>query len=320
MKPLATALTLIVVLAAGATAQTWDPEFQLKFKAVGSPRVSPDGKKMVYTVNEAVMTADKSEFVTQIWMADLATKHNIQLTFGDKSSTNPKWSPDGNWIAFTSNRKDNKNNLYVLRANGGEAEQITDLKSSISDFEWSPDGNWIAYSMSDAKSDDEDKNDKGKNDFRWVDENQKMARLYVVPVAKDANGKRESKKLTSDNRHVTGFSWSPDGTRIVFNHVSGPGANDWPSADIAIVEVASGKTSVLAATPSAESALHYSPDGKWISGIASDTPVRWAQSYTVRAYPAGGGEPKVMALSHDAQPSVIGWEPNGKRILFYESK
>jgi len=302
------------------TQTTWSPDVQVKTRAIGSPRISPDGKRVVYTVNDAVMTADRSEFVTQIWMASADGKDNYQITFSEKSSTNPKWSPDGNWIAFTSNRKDNKNNLYVLRATGGEAEPLTDLKSSISDFEWSPDGKSIAYAMSDAKSDDEDKNDKGKNDFRWVDENQKMARLYVIPVAKDANGKREAKKLTSDNRHVTGFNWSPDGSRIVYNHVSGPGANDWPSSDIAIVEVASGKTTPLAATPSAESALQYSPDGKWISGIASDLPVRWAQSYTIRAYPAAGGEPKVMALSHDAQPSVVGWTPDGTKIVFYESK
>src|ERR1041384_1308585 len=149
MKFLATALTLIIIFTAAATAQRWEPETQLKIKALGTPRVSPDGKRMVYTVNDAVMTADKSEFVTQIWMANLATKQNTQLTFGEKSSTNPKWSPDGNWIAFLSNRKDNRNNIYLLNVNGGEAEPLTELKSAVNNFNWSPDGRSIAFTMTD---------------------------------------------------------------------------------------------------------------------------------------------------------------------------
>ena len=323
MSSLKLILLLVVVTSSSIftlAQSTWTPEAQVKTRVLGSPRISPDGKRVVYTVNEAVMTADKSEFVTQIWMASSEGKDNYQMTFGEKSSTNPKWSPDGNWIAFTSNRKDNKNNLYLLRATGGESEQITDLKSGISDFEWAPDGKSIAYSMSDVKSDDEEKNDKGKNDFRWVNENLKMARLYVIPVAKDAAGKREAKKLTNDSRHISGFNWSPDGKRIVVNHVSSPNVNDWPSADVGIVDIDSAKLTSLAATDAAEQVFHFSPDGKWISGMASDVPVRWAQSYTLRAYPVGGGEPKVIAISHDAQPSVIGWKPDGSGFLFSESK
>jgi len=321
MKIIAKALFIVSLLVSWSSAQSvWTPEMQLKTKAIATPRVSPDGAWVVYSVSNEIMSADKSEYVSQIWLSSADGRQNNQLTFADKSSTDPKWSPDGKWIAFTSTRKDNRNNLYVLRVAGGEAEMLTDLKGSIGNFEWSPDGRWIAYSMADTKSEDEEKNDKGRNDFRWVDENIKMARLYVMPVAKDGNGKRGARKLTNENRHVTGFNWSPDGRTIVFNHVSGPGANYWPSSDIATVDVATTQVTPLAALKdSAESALHYSPDGKWISGIASDS-AKWAQSYTIRVYPAGGGEPRVFEGSHDSQPSVINWTPDGAKIMFSEAK
>ena len=85
MKRITTVSMLVVLVASAVAAQTspvWEPEMQINVKAVGSPRVSPDGKKVVYAVSEAVMTSDKSEFVTQLWMGDIATKKNVQLTFG----------------------------------------------------------------------------------------------------------------------------------------------------------------------------------------------------------------------------------------------
>jgi dipeptidyl aminopeptidase/acylaminoacyl peptidase len=309
-----------IVAPAQSTSSTWTPEVHVSTRAVGSPEISPDGRQVVYTVNEAVMSAEKSEFVTQIWMATTDGKRNHQMTFAEKSSTNPKWSPDGSMIAFTSSRKDNKNNLFVMRVNGGEAEQLTNVKSAVGNFEWSPDGRSIAFTMTDQKSEDEEKNDKGRNDFRWIDENVKFGRLYVIKLEKGPDGKREPRKLTVGDRHVSSFDWSPDGTRIAFSHVTSPKVDHWPTADVSVVEVATGNVSAFAATEAAESAPRYSPDGKWLLLSVSELPIRWAQSNRIHIYPAGGGEPKVMAASHDGQPSIIGWTGDSSRVMLYEAK
>ena len=133
----------------------------------------------------------------------------FNLPKADKNSSNPKWSPDGKWIAYTSDR-DGKNNLYLLPLNGGESEKITDVKTSVGEFEWSPDGKSIAFVMSDSSSGQEDKNKKGKNDWYFMDEEVKQNRLYVLSLNnKDSSGKRIQKLLTKENRNVNNFSWSP---------------------------------------------------------------------------------------------------------------
>lgn len=319
-RPVIFLLLVLSLVSVGSGQTGWTPEMQLKTKTIGSTAISPDGTMVLYTVSNEVMTADRSEYVSQIWLASADGKRNTQLTFADKSSTNPKWSPDGQWIAFTSSRKDNRSNIYLISASGGEAEMITDLKSSVSSLEWSPDGKWLAFTMSDSKSDDEEKNDKSRNDFRWADENPKMSRLYVMPVAKDSNGKREHKKLTSMARSVTAFDWSPDSTKIAFSHVSDPKVDFWPTSDVSIVDVASGNVMTFVATPNFESNPQYSHDGKWISITASDGAPRWAQSNRINIYPANGGSPKVAPMSHDGQPGVIGWNSDDSKIVFTEAK
>src|SRR6266436_1512208 len=101
----------------------WTPDLEMKVRAIGVVRASPDGKNVAYTISSAVMTPEKSDYVTQIWVVNTDGGNANQLTFAEKSSENPKWSPDGKSLAFTSSRS-GKSNLYLIRLGGGEAEQL----------------------------------------------------------------------------------------------------------------------------------------------------------------------------------------------------
>jgi dipeptidyl aminopeptidase/acylaminoacyl peptidase len=326
---LSVAFRLVFLLIAGATPAAsmgqqstpagWTPEQEMKIKTVGAVRVSPDGRKVVYTVSQAVMSPDKSEFVTQIWLANNNGSDPLQLTFAEKSSDNPQWSPDSKMIAFTSSRS-GKSNLYILRLIGGEAEQTTDVKTAVGNFAWSPDGKQIAFLMRDPQSDEEEKGTKGKDDSRWVDENVKMNRLHVVNLEKDANGKREPRKLTGDYNVDGAFDWSADGKTIAFARTKMPKADYWTTGDLLAVDVASGTVRTIAATNAAESGPRYSPDGEWILFVVSDDPPRWAGYRRMAVISTSGGAPKLLAETFDAQPNVLDWSADGKKIYFTETR
>ena len=104
-------LTFLLVVSLVTFAQkNWTPEQCLKLKNISAVVPSPDGNKVLYTVREAVMSDDRSEYVNQVWLCNADGSNHIQLTKGDKNSSNPGWSPDGKWISFTSAR-DGKTNL-----------------------------------------------------------------------------------------------------------------------------------------------------------------------------------------------------------------
>jgi dipeptidyl aminopeptidase/acylaminoacyl peptidase len=243
----------------------------------------------------------------------------LQLTFAEKSSDNPQWSPDGKMIAFTSSRS-GKSNLYALRLMGGEAEQTTDVKTAVGNFAWSPNGRQISFLMRDSQSEDEEKGAKGKDDSRWVDENIKMNRLHVINIDKDANGKREPRKLTGDYNVDADFDWAPDGKTIAFARTKMPKADYWTTGDLMAVDVRSGEVKTIAATNAAESGPKYSPDGKSLLFVVSDDPPRWAGYRRMAVTSTGGGPVKLLAETFDAQPNVIDWSADGKKIYFGETR
>ena len=186
MKPWLSAPLVFLAAAVSASAADWSPEKALESKRVQSVQVSPDGTRVAYVVGSAMMEGEKSEWLSHVHLARADGSASYALTSGDKSSTDPAWSPDGKWIAFLSGRgpkakdgADPKTNVWRIRVDGGEAEALTDEKGGVRAIEWAPDGKTIAFLMTDPKTEDEEKADQEKRDARVVDGAPKLTRLYV---------------------------------------------------------------------------------------------------------------------------------------------
>ena len=315
-------LAFFVVFTSFVFAQTktnWSPEQCLKMKNISAVVPSPDGSKVLYTVRQAIMTDDRSEYVNQVWVCNADGSNHIQLTKGDKNSSNPKWSPDGKWIAFTSSR-DEKNNLYLMSTLGGEAEKITDVKSGVGNFDWSRDSKMIAFLMNDAASEKEEKNKKSKNDWYFVDEEIKQNRLFVLWLnEKDTSGKRKQKQLVKENYDINGFDWSPDGNTIAYSFGKSPEANDNVYSDISLVDIGTGKIKTVANSPAGENNPQFSPDGKLIAYGCTTDPVDWAGPRHVKIYSLADGKSWRLKATPDENGGKLGWTADGKNIVWIEA-
>jgi dipeptidyl aminopeptidase/acylaminoacyl peptidase len=316
---IAVAIAFVSPALQGADEGGWTVETMMKVRRVTAVTPSPDSRRVAFVVAEAVMEAEKSEWLSHIHLASADGSGSRQLTRGEKSATSPKWSPDGNWLGFLSSRS-GKTNVWRINPEGGEAEMLTDVKGEVGAFDWSPDGNSLALVMRDRKTDDEEKAEKEKRDWRTIDENVKMSRLYVAPVEKGADGKREPKLLTPGDSTVVDFDWSPDGKAIAFSHQKTPKVDYWPSGDISVVTVADGSLRSLSATAAAETDPFYSPDGRWIAFTKGAEPTRWARHDRLHVVAASGGTPRALAETPDGSPGLIGWSGDGRRIVAMETE
>lgn len=318
----AAAVAHVGVTTVAAQAQSikeWTPESTFSIKRIQSVVPSPDGTKVAFVVSDAVMDGEQSEWRSQVHVANADGSDSRQLTRGEKSATIPRWSPDGKWIGFLSSRSGSPN-VWRINVGGGEAEQITSEKAGISSFDWSPDGASIAFVMADLKSDGEEKAAKEKRDWRTLDENVKMNRLYVQPVTSGALREGQARKLTTGNYSVDDFDWSPDGRTIVFQHQPTPAVNDWVRSDISIVSVADGAARSLIASSAPEQTPRFSPDGSRIAFLGSEPSFVWAGAITVSVVPASGGPAQALAATFDMSPVLMDWTADGKRVLVAEAK
>src|SRR6266550_8337727 len=203
--------TLVMVFASEASPRVPSVDDLLTIKSIGGTQISPDGKWVAYTVGYGDFKQDA--FINQIWLVESDTGKNFQLTRGDRSSTNSRWSPDGRWLAFLSNRQDDKNQIFLINPVGGEAQQLTKSETAIGNFAWSEDGKTIAYTATEPTAQALKDRKEYLGDYDVVREGYSYVHLWTIDVPEAMKtplvGKQRTKKKDFS---VDSFSWSPDGS------------------------------------------------------------------------------------------------------------
>jgi dipeptidyl aminopeptidase/acylaminoacyl peptidase len=281
----------------------------LSLKRVASPAISPDGRLVAYTVRET--NWDDNAYETEIWIAESAGGTPRQLTNAKKSSRAPAWSPNGTRLAFISDRTD-KSQIYVINPAAGEAEAVTSVEDPVSSFAWAPDGKHIAFTADEPKSAALKDREKKYGEFKVVERDYRMSQLFVLDL-----DTRRTRALVGGAFTVGSFSWSPDGTRIAFDHRVNPSPGFGGTADISIVTVADGSIQKLVTQDGPDAHPVWSPDGTRIAfETAMANPDYFYTNGRIAIVPASGGVPNVVTNAFDEDASIVAWRSNG---LFFSA-
>ncbi|MBN9377670.1 MAG: hypothetical protein BGO14_11290 [Chlamydiales bacterium 38-26] len=127
----------------------WTPEAIIQTKTISDIQISPNNESVLFVVTEPNMSEEKGALVSRIYKRNcVGEEMPLPFSAPHVSSMQPRWSPDGQWIAFLSNREGIKR-LYLIHSEGGEATALTEGKKDVQTFCWSPDGKKIAFVMND---------------------------------------------------------------------------------------------------------------------------------------------------------------------------
>jgi len=346
-------LTCVLLLAGAASlaARPLELEDLFRLHRVSDPQISPDGTTVVFTVTEPIKAENRTN--SDLWIVSTVSGEARKLTNSPKHDRHARWSPDGQWIAFESNREGSYQ-IWVMPAVGGEARKLTNISTEASQPVWSPDGRQIAfvsavYAEFSAKpfaESDRLNAEKAaaiaKDPVKarvfdqllyrhwdsWVDG--KRQHVFVMSVRNGAAtgdprdvtpGDNDGVPTSSTFSEGDEFSFSPDGQSLVFTAPPVPVRTQaWSTNhDLYSVNLVTGERRQLTTNPAADCTPQFSPDGKLLAYRAQERAGFEADRWQLRVLDVATGQSRSLTESLDRSVDGYVWAPDGTGLYFNSS-
>ena len=307
------------------------PEDVYALTSVADPRLSPGGRHVAYVVSR--IDSEANAYRTAIWVTPLdGSAESRQFTAGERRDGSPRWSPDGRWLAFVSNRdgedeKKSKGQLYVMPADGGEPRKLTDGNESVESVAWSPDSTRIAFARRVPDEAYEEEDDRRRPPRRYTRVFFKLdgvgwtgdRRKHILVVGLDDGDERQ---LTDGDCENDSPAWAPDGKRLVFTSMRGDRWDvDFQEALYELDVDGEGAEPKRLTQEDEDAALgSFSADGSHVAYVYAPEDGTYPHHNQIAVMRADGSDRRILTASLDRQcfPYPLAREPvwDGDRIAF----
>jgi len=328
-------LFLLAFLMQWSTAQnpnfTYLDVFDLQYAQ--DPQISPDGEWVVYRRMGFDIMKDRAW--GNLWMIRTDGSQHQKLTSREVSESGPKWSPNGDRIAFYSST-DEGSEIYMYWVASGKLAKISQLPYSPSSLTWSPNGEQLAFSMNvPEKAPVLAKMPKKPKGAKWADApritdrvyHEADGRGYIKPgfhhvFTMPASGGAPRQITSGDWHHRGSLSWSPDGSKIYF---SANRVEDWEyrfrNSEVYSVDVESGFIVALTDREGPNYNPQISPDGKHIAYIGYEDKKQAYQVGKLHVMDSDGTHQRSISNGLDRSVSGITWDAKSGGLYFnYDDK
>jgi dipeptidyl aminopeptidase/acylaminoacyl peptidase len=323
------ALILLAPTASRAQSRVLDDSTFMEIERVTNPAISPDGKQIVFTRGWIDKVRDQSR--SNLWIVDSEGARVRELTNGAWRDSDPVWAPDGERIAFLSDRGGNQQ-LHVLWVNSGEVAQLTHLQRAPSNIQWSRDGRSLAFT---SFVPDEDpilpiKLPPRPRGAEWargatVVDRGSWARDGVGQVEKgythvfviDARLGGTPRQVTDGKFNHSAAEWSADGNTLYVSAIRKPDAEFLRGdTEIFAVDVKTGNAKALTDRGGPDDAPTVSPDGKWIAYTGHDEKNFTRHLSSLYLMDISGGNKRLWVGNLASSPTDLTWASDNSGLYF----